>query len=226
MGRLSTEIKKAMAEKRIKQIDFDELTGGVVTQSTIAQILRGAIPKKPDKIDIIAEVLGRDKKELRRIAAQDIVDKELRVFGLKMQDITKDRGGCAEYKLPLYRYEDLQNSLSKQGYPVGAPNSTINVPISYGKYAYAVTIKDTSLFPRVFPGEILIISQDYKLASVEDFGILGFDKKVHIGRIREHAQYLILETFSPYKTELIPKKKVSFAHKAVGIYRLLSAAAG
>lgn len=219
MGRLSTEIKKAMAEKRIKQIDFDELTGGVVTQSTIAQILRGAIPKKPGKIDIIAETLGRDKKEFRRIAAQDIIDRELRSFGFKIQDVYKGKEDRTEYKLPLYQYEELQKCLSKQGYPISEPSSHIMVPVAYGKYAYALAVKDTVLFPRVFPGEIVIISQDYKLNSVEDYGLIGYDKKLYIGRVREHAQYLILDSFTPYRAELILKKKIAFAHKIVGIYR-------
>lgn len=221
MGLLSKEIIKAMSETGIKQIDFTELTSGVVKQSAIAAILRGAIPKKPHVIDIIATTLKRDPDEFRRLAARDIIDKELRAFKLKLQDVYESKDKSQEHKLPLYNFENLYDNLSKQGYPKGKPAAHIMVPVPYGKYAYAVSIKDTSLFPRVFAGEIVIISQEYKLDNIEDYGILGYDKKIYIGRIREHTPYIIIETFSPYETKMIKKKDVLFAHKIVGIYRPL-----
>ncbi len=219
MGLLSKEIIKAMAETGTKQIDFTELTGGVVKQSAIAAILRGAIPKKPHVIDMIATALKRDTVEFRRLAARDIIDKELRIFNLKIQEIYESKGERIEHKLPLYNFDTLQDSLTKQGYPKGKPASYITVPVSYGKYAYAIAIGDTSLFPRAFPGEVVIISQEYKLESIEDYGILGYDKKIYIGRIREHAPYIIIETFTPYETKMIKKKDILFAHRVVGIYR-------
>ena len=221
MGLLSKEIIKAMAETGTKQIDFTELTGGVVKQSTIASILRGAVPRKPHVIDIIATALKREPDEFRRLAARDIVDKELRAFRLRMQDISESKGSLAEYKLPLFRLEALRDFLTRQGYPKGKPVSLITVPVPYGKYAYAIAIRDNSLFPRVLPGEIVIISQEYKLESIEDYGIVGYDGRISIGRIREHGPYIIIETFTPYETKMIKKKDVHFAHKVVGIYRPL-----
>lgn len=219
MGQLSKEIIKAMAETGIKQIEFTELTGGVVKQSTVAAILRGAVPKKPHVVDLIATALKRDPLEFRRLAARDIIEKELRSFQLKVHDIYEGKGGVSEYKLPLYELEGLPDRLTRQGYPKSKPNSYITVPVSYGKYAFAIKIQDNSLFPRVFPGEMAIISQEYKLDKVEDYGILGHGKKIYVGRLRENFPYMIVETFTPYETKMIKKKDVLFAHKVVGIFR-------
>ncbi len=219
MGQLSKEIIKAMAETGIRQIEFTELTGGVVKQSTIAAILRGAVPKKPHVVDLIATALKKEPAEFRRLAARDIIEKELRSFQLRVHDIYESGSVKSEYKLPLYDLNGLHEHLTKQGYPKSKPASHITVPVSYGKYAYAIKIEDNYLFPRVFPGEIAIISQEYKLDKIEDYGILGYGKKVYVGRIRENFPYMIIETFTPYETKMIKKKDILFAHKVVGIYR-------
>lgn len=221
MGYLSSEILKDMKENGVKQIDFMKLTGGTITQSQIAAILRGVVPKKPHQIDIIAKTLGRTQSDYRELAALDIVDKELKTWGFNAHELYSKRGPATiKYKLPVFKKNRLQESLSQKGYPKNKPDTYIEVPTLYGKYAYGVSIEDSSLFPRVFPGETIIISQDFKTNPVEDYAVVRTKKHLFIGCVRTHTQYLIVEVYSPYKTEMISKKDILFYHKIIGIYSL------
>lgn len=216
---LRSEMIKVMKERSVKPIDIPKLAKGTITQSQVASILRGDVPKKPHVIDKIAKVLGADPAHFRKLAVMDILDKELETFDFKLKDLCDDKSKLEENKIPLYRMSEIKDSLSKKGYPARTPKEYIKVPFFYGTYAYAVLIEDSSLFPRVFPNEAIILSQDYKLESVEDYGVVRTEKELYIGAVRDHVQYTVVESFSPYRTNLFKKKEILYAHKVVGIYR-------
>lgn len=217
---LSSEIRKAMKEENVKQVDIAKLTKGVVRQSALSSILKGDIPNKPHIIDHIAVALKRDPNEFRRLAAMDIIDQKLRVFGLTRRDIFKKEKAEKKYNLPVYKKSLLREGLDAKGYPKAKPASYIEIPFFYGTYAYAVAVEDTCLHPRVLPGEIMIISQDYNLNPTEDYGVVCIKNDMFIGVVREHVNFFIIETVSPYKSHQVFKKDVLYIHKCVGIFRL------
>lgn len=225
MGLLSSEIRKEMAEQKLQQVDFDRLTKGVVTQSTISAIFRGATPTKPNVIDAIAIALKQDPKKYRRLVAKDLIDKKLAELDVSLEDICEVAERTQRFKLPVYDFKDLPLVLSTKGYPTrnpGKARNSITVPIDYGRYAYGIRVKDNALFPRVLPGEIAIVSQDHKTNPAEDYGILAVstgagENKIFIGKIREQTKFVIVEIMHPYSTELLKKKEVLFIHKIVAI---------
>jgi transcriptional regulator with XRE-family HTH domain len=217
MGSLANLIRKAMLEQEIKQLDIMKLSGGVVNQSTVSTILRGVVPSNPSILDAIANVINVDPSILRKLAVSDIMVAKSKMYNVELSEVCRLKQ--KKYRIPLYSsVEELSGSLSKEGYPEKKPRKYIDVAFDYGEYAYALYIKDSTLAPRVYPGETVILSQDIPIDPVEDYAVVSYNDKILMGKARIHSPVVIVEQLHPYSTELIQNKDINFMHKIVCIH--------
>jgi hypothetical protein len=221
MGRFEEEIRKGLADNNLLQSDLNDLTGGIVTQSTISAIFRGAIPQKGHIIESLAGALGKDPKLLKKLAAAEIIHRKLNEIGVTAEEFCNFKKKEKQFKIPLYSIDELKDVLSDKGFPEKKAKKELTSPKDYGEYAYGFRVDDRRLYPRVWPGEICIVSQKYKVEK-NDYGIVGStisDKHILTGQINMDTRNVIVQTFIDYSTDLIRKKEIRFCHKIVGIYR-------
>lgn len=220
MSIFATELKKAIKEKNIKQLDFSEKTDGLISQSGISSFMKKTIPS-PDKIDKMAELLGKSSQELRKFAALDLINRVLEKYGVSNEEIFKDIQQVIKikYQLPVFKLTSLLKSLSEKGYPIKEPDFIVNYTFDFGTYAYGIFFENY-LFRRVTPGEIAVVSPDYKKGPAEDFAVVRTKKQIFVARIIIHPLYVILEEMSPhYSTVHLKKSDILFLHRIVNIFR-------
>lgn len=224
ISRLLTEVRKAMNEKEIRTTDIPALTRNRVGNAFIASIFRGSIPRNLEVLDILAKLLDLDPRLLRKNAFLDEFDRVKERFGLREEDLVLPSEGPKQLILPLYNMSDLIACFNDKGYPIKAADDSLPVAIDYGKYSYGVKIDDYELYPRVQPGETIIVSPDFRL-DVEDYGLLRTEKnEVYVGKITQLQTQLTVERYTmPYRNIAVWKKDVLYMHKIVSIIRLLVA---
>lgn len=219
MNHLASEILRLMRLRSIGQTLLARLTGNKIKQPQVNYILEGIIPAKPETVDLLAEVLGGDKKLLRTLAVTDLVQKQARTWGVAASDVCGfSGGGSGVVIVPLFSAAELKDALDKKGYPKRKKTigRWIKVPAEYGLYNYGIEIADHSLQPKAAPGDVAVVSQEAPVGR-EGYGVIGAKGRVLVGRIRDYKKMYVVETITPYQSEAFVKKDVQFIAKIVAV---------
>ncbi len=218
MGLFADELKRLMDEKGLKQVDSRKIAAIVVTQSTIAAIFRGFVPRNMEVINQIAKVLDVDARTMRILVFSDVVSGEMARYGLQVEDICKEYkvSSIKRHRIPLYNQSELLSAISEKGYPV-SEGEYIDLAIDCGSYAYAVKIETDVFRPRILPGEIAVMRGNVHFNGGDNFGIVKTLSKLYMGKIMLLENYVVVESLSPYEISHIRKKDVEFMHKVVMI---------
>jgi hypothetical protein len=219
-SKLLNEIKKALRELNIKQVDIYKRSKKL-NQPTIGALFRGIIPHRPYIIDEIAKVLEKPAKKYRSYAVADLLDELLEEFEVTIGEVCetyKDKSTGA-HQLPVYDLRTLHDAFSKKGEIEKSPAYYITARFDYGPGAYGVLIDDVFLAPRVNPGEIAIFSPTAKGGYLEEFALIGTKNQIYIGAIIETPTHVVLMTLKPFKGDKILKKDIIFLHRQTDVHR-------
>lgn len=105
----------------------------------------------------------------------------------------------------------------EQGFPAGVRKVHRDSGVT-DKLAYAAVIDNDSMFPRVKPGEIVIVAPSHEVQNGDEAIVKMKDGEVLLKRVRFSNGTIILESYNPVYDPILTKKKdIEFIHKVVRI---------
>lgn len=105
----------------------------------------------------------------------------------------------------------------EQGFPSGVRKVHRDEGVT-DPLAYAAVIENDSMFPRVKPGEIVIVSPTHEIQNGDEAIVKMKNGEVLLKRVRFTAAEFLLESYNPkYEPILAKKKDIDFMHKVVRI---------
>jgi len=217
LGYYLNEIKKALTALGKTRSDIPKLTGDKYSPGNVSALFRGTIPESVKTIALLAKHLKADEKKLRIAAAQDKIGALLDKYDVAWEDLCKKGAGQAIFKIPVYMQNELPSILSPTGQPTKHTDRSHFVAVDdYGPHAYGLIIEDGSISPNAQQGELVILSPEYRLGSMDEYGVVGTGKHIYLGRIQDKVTKIQIECLKPYNIHVMPKKSVKFIHKIVG----------
>jgi hypothetical protein len=223
-GAFGAYIQKLMDEGDAKGVPLRaaavcRLSGNKINKTRMHAILHGYTPWDIEIVDSLAKALKVDRQFLRDLAAQDWIAKSVENFTTDESKIFGQRV-AASVKLPLVQSKDLNEILSRSGYPTSYSHQ-IPWHQDYGPRAYAIVMNDASMDPKASVGDTCIVKPTMRIRT-EDFGLLGTKKQgVLIGRLKgdKNNFQVILSDATDYDIVTIPRNKVMYVFRIEVVIR-------
>ncbi len=147
------------------------------------------------------------------------------ILGLKDAKITKRPPQA--FDAPRFKPNDIPvvalaragrgGYYDEQGFPSGVRKVHRDEGVT-DPLAYAAVIDNDSMFPRVKPGEIVIVSPTHQVENGDEAIVKMKDAEVLLKRVRFAQDVVILESYNPLYAPILAKKRdIEFIHKVVRI---------
>ncbi len=170
----------------------------------------------------IFELAGKPEEADRARAYQKRLKK--RDIG---HSIEEPRSQYTAYNVPIVGFvyagrAEIDFAPTDGDYPVGASHKSIEIIAckSLPKGAYAVLVKDDSMYPDIKEGDILIIDPEGPFLPNREYVIRTHDDDAWVKVVNQHDEKYILKSYNPdYPPIYLDKKDVRSLHPVWGLWR-------